>query len=39
MIEINLSLLIQMANFLVFLLLMNLVLYRPIRRIVANRKR
>ena len=39
MIEINLSLLIQMANFLVFLLLMNLVLYRPIRRIVAERKK
>jgi len=38
MIEINLSLLIQMANFLVFLLLMNLVLYRPIRRIVATEK-
>lgn len=39
MIEINISLLIQMANFLIFLLLMNFVLYRPIRRIVAERKR
>ncbi|MGC9196125.1 MAG: ATP synthase F0 subunit B [Syntrophobacteraceae bacterium] len=39
MVEINYSLLIQMANFLVFLFLMNLVLYRPIRRIVAERKR
>jgi F-type H+-transporting ATPase subunit b len=39
MIEINVSLFIQMANFLVFLFLMNLVLYRPIRRIVAERKR
>jgi len=33
------SLFIQMANFLVFLFLMNLVLYRPIRRIVAQRKK
>ena len=39
MVEINYSLLIQMANFLVFLFLMNLVLYRPIRRIVAERKK
>jgi F-type H+-transporting ATPase subunit b len=39
MIDINLSLLIQMANFLVFLFLMNLILYRPIRRIVAQRKK
>ncbi|MDR3556118.1 MAG: ATP synthase F0 subunit B [Syntrophobacteraceae bacterium] len=39
MVEINYSLLIQMANFLVFLFLMNFVLYRPIRRIVAERKR
>ena len=39
MIDINVTLLIQMANFLVFLLLMNLVLYRPIRRIVAERKK
>jgi F-type H+-transporting ATPase subunit b len=33
------TLLIQMINFLVFLFLMNLVLYRPIRRIVAQRKK
>ncbi|MGA3116503.1 MAG: ATP synthase F0 subunit B [Syntrophobacteraceae bacterium] len=39
MIDINVSLFIQMANFLVFLFLMNLVLYRPIRRIVAQRKK
>jgi F-type H+-transporting ATPase subunit b len=39
MIDINVSLFIQMANFLVFLVLMNFVLYRPIRRIVAERKR
>ncbi len=39
MIDINVTLLIQMANFLVFLFLMNLVLYRPIRKVVAERKR
>ncbi len=39
MVDINYSLLIQMANFLIFLILMNFVLYRPIRRIVAERKR
>jgi F-type H+-transporting ATPase subunit b len=39
MIEINVTLLIQMANFLVLLFLMNLVLYRPIRRIVAQRNK
>src|SRR5208282_4727125 len=39
MIDINVSLFIQMANFLVFVFLMNLVLYRPIRRIVAERKK
>ena len=39
MIEINVSLFIQMANFFVFLILMNFVLYRPIRRIVAERKK
>ena len=38
MIEINLTLLIQMANFLIFLTIMNFVLYRPIRKIVAERK-
>jgi F-type H+-transporting ATPase subunit b len=35
----NVTLLIQMVNFLVFLFLMNLILYRPIRRIVAERKK
>lgn len=39
MIEINVSLFVQMANFLIFLFLMNLVLYRPIRRVVAERKK
>jgi F-type H+-transporting ATPase subunit b len=37
MIDINVTLLIQMANFFVLVFLMNLVLYRPIRRIVAQR--
>ncbi len=39
MISINVTLLIQMANVLVLLFLMNLVLYRPIRRIVAERNK
>jgi F-type H+-transporting ATPase subunit b len=39
MIEINYTLFIQMANFLIFLVLMNFVLYRPIRRVVAERKK
>ncbi|MGA2403462.1 MAG: ATP synthase F0 subunit B [Syntrophobacteraceae bacterium] len=39
MIDINVTLFIQMANILVFLILMNFVLYRPIRRIVAERKK
>jgi len=39
MIEINVTLFIQMANFLIFLFVMNFVLYRPIRRIVAERKK
>ncbi len=39
MIDINVSLFIQMANFLIFLFLMNFVLYRPIRQIVAQRKK
>jgi F-type H+-transporting ATPase subunit b len=39
MIDINVTLFIQMANFLIFLFLMNLILYRPIRRIVAERKK
>ena len=38
MIDINITLLIQMLNFLVFLFLMNLILYRPIRRVVAQRR-
>jgi F-type H+-transporting ATPase subunit b len=38
MIEVNVTLLIQMANFLVLLFLMNHVLYRPIRRVVAQRR-
>ncbi|SMC27999.1 F-type H+-transporting ATPase subunit b [Desulfacinum hydrothermale DSM 13146] len=37
MINIDVTLLIQMANFLLLLFLMNLVLYRPIRRLVAQR--
>ena len=39
MIQPDWTLLIQMINFLVFLFLMNLILYRPIRRIVAERKK
>ena len=35
----DVTLFIQIANFLVFLFLMNLILYRPIRRIVAERKK
>ncbi len=38
MIDINITLLIQMVSFLVFVFLMNMVLYRPIRRIVAERQ-
>ncbi|WP_448383138.1 ATP synthase F0 subunit B [Desulfosoma sp.] len=37
MINVDVTLFIQMANFLLLLLLMNLVLYRPIRRLVAQR--
>jgi F-type H+-transporting ATPase subunit b len=37
MININITLLIQMANFLILLFLLNLVLYRPIRRIIQKR--
>jgi F-type H+-transporting ATPase subunit b len=39
MIDINVTLFIQMAKFLIFLILMNFVLYRPIRRIVAERRK
>ena len=38
MIDINITLLIQMVSFLVFVFLMNMVLYRPIRRMVAERQ-
>lgn len=37
MLEINASLFIQIANFLILLFLLNLILYRPIRRILAQR--
>jgi F-type H+-transporting ATPase subunit b len=37
MININITLLVQMANFLILLFLLNLVLYRPIRRIIQQR--
>jgi len=37
MIDINITLFIQMANFLLLLFLLNLVLYRPIRRIIQKR--
>ena len=37
MIDINITLLIQMANFLILLFLLNLILYRPIRRIIEKR--
>jgi len=39
MININVTLFIQIVNFLVFVLLMNFVLYRPIRRVVAERQK
>ena len=37
MIEINFSLLIQIVNFLLLLFLMNIFLYKPIRKILARR--
>jgi len=37
MINVDVTLFIQMANFLLLLVLMNLVLYKPIRRLVAQR--
>jgi len=37
-IEINVSLLFQMANFLVLLLLLNIVLYRPLRGLIKHRR-
>jgi F-type H+-transporting ATPase subunit b len=39
MIDINVTLLIQMANFFVLIWLLNTVLYRPIRNIVAQRNK
>ena len=38
MIDINISVLIQMANFLVLLVFLNVVLYRPIRAILKQRQ-
>lgn len=38
MINIDVTLFIQVANFFIFLYLMNLVLYRPIRQMVAQRQ-
>jgi F-type H+-transporting ATPase subunit b len=38
MINVNESILIQIVNFLVLIWLLNMVLYRPIRRILAERK-
>ena len=38
MLEINVSVLIQIANFLLLLLLLNIFLYRPIRKILTQRK-
>ncbi len=37
MLKIDISLLIQIANFLFLLFILNLILYRPIRRIIATR--
>ncbi len=37
MINVDVTLLIQMVNFLAFLFIMNVVLYRPIRRMMAKR--
>jgi len=38
MLKLDYSLFIQIANFLILLLLLNMVLYRPIRHILAKRK-
>ncbi|MBW1975336.1 MAG: ATP synthase F0 subunit B [Deltaproteobacteria bacterium] len=38
MINIDVTLLIQMVSFLVFLFIMNVVLYRPVRRMMARRQ-
>ncbi len=38
MIELNISLIIQLVNFLVLLAILNLVFYRPIRRIIKHRQ-
>jgi F-type H+-transporting ATPase subunit b len=37
MISVDMTLFIQMANFFILLFVMNLILYRPIRRLVARR--
>ena len=39
MISVNVTLIIQMINFLVLLFFMNMILYRPIRRLIAQRNR
>ncbi|SFM99062.1 ATP synthase F0 subunit B [Thermodesulforhabdus norvegica] len=39
MISIDVTLLVQMVNFLVFLAVMNILLYRPVRRIVEKRNK
>ena len=38
MLKLDYTLLIQIANFLILLFILNIVLYRPIRRILARRK-
>ncbi len=37
MIDINITLVIQMANFLILVFLLNMILYRPIRNVIAKR--
>lgn len=37
MLEINATLFVQIANFLILLFLLNLILYRPIRRVLSQR--
>lgn len=38
MLDIDITLLIQMANFLALMVILNLILYRPLRKIIAERK-
>jgi len=38
MLNINITLFIQIANFLILLFILNLILYRPIRNIIKNRQ-